>query len=239
MTWYFSRKEQYAVAVLLVAILGALLVLCYAYGRRDRQVATGPVFTPSAPAATASQPPEQLVVHVTGAVNKPDVYSFPAGARINDAIQRAGGARADGYPDALNRAEKLKDGEKICVPTKEEWTKATAQAPPPLTQTDSSSTAIATSPTRSSGASDSSAGKTSSATAAEPSGSAKLSQGKVSINTATKEQLMSVKGIGPVTAQHILDYRAQHGKFTDLSELLNISRIGPKTLEKLEPHLTL
>jgi competence protein ComEA len=57
--------------------------------------------------------------------------------------------------------------------------------------------------------------------------------GPVSLNTATAEQLDALPGIGPVTAQKIVDYRAQHGAFHSVDELDAISGIGPAKLEQL------
>ena len=48
----------------------------------------------------------------------------------------------------------------------------------------------------------------------------------VNINTATAEELETVTGIGPVLAQAILDYRAEHGDFQTLDELLEVRGIG-------------
>ncbi|MFL6107161.1 MAG: helix-hairpin-helix domain-containing protein [Marmoricola sp.] len=61
----------------------------------------------------------------------------------------------------------------------------------------------------------------------------------VSLNQATLEQLESLPGVGPVTAQKILDYRNAHGAFGSLDELLDVDGIGEKTLAQLSPHLTL
>ena len=63
--------------------------------------------------------------------------------------------------------------------------------------------------------------------------------GPVSLNQATLEQLESLPGVGPVTAQKILDYRTSHGAFGSLDELLDVDGIGEKTLAQLSPHLTL
>ena len=61
----------------------------------------------------------------------------------------------------------------------------------------------------------------------------------VNLNTATLDQLDSLPGVGPVTAQKILDWRTAHGAFTAIDELLEVDGIGEKTLADMAPHLTL
>lgn len=63
--------------------------------------------------------------------------------------------------------------------------------------------------------------------------------GLVNLNTATSEQLDTLPGVGPVTAQKILDWRAAHGAFASVDELLEIDGIGEKTLAEIAPHVTL
>ena len=60
----------------------------------------------------------------------------------------------------------------------------------------------------------------------------------VNLNTATAEELDTLPDIGPVTAQSILEWRQQNGGFTSVQELLEVDGIGPATLEKLTPHVT-
>jgi competence protein ComEA len=65
------------------------------------------------------------------------------------------------------------------------------------------------------------------------SGAEPAQTGPVHLNTATLEQLDALPGVGPVTAQKILDYRAQHGAFRSVDELDAIVGIGPARLDQL------
>lgn len=63
--------------------------------------------------------------------------------------------------------------------------------------------------------------------------------GKIPLNTATKEQLMTIKGIGETYAQRILDYREQIGEFTSLEQLMDIDGIGEGRYNSWVEYLTL
>ena len=59
--------------------------------------------------------------------------------------------------------------------------------------------------------------------------------GPVDLNTATAEQLEALPGVGPATSKAILAYRASHGRFRSVTELLEVPGIGPTKLEALRP----
>jgi competence protein ComEA len=61
----------------------------------------------------------------------------------------------------------------------------------------------------------------------------------VNINTADQAALEAIPDVGPVTAAAILEYRAQIGSFTSIDQLLDVSGIGPVTLENMRPYVTL
>ena len=60
----------------------------------------------------------------------------------------------------------------------------------------------------------------------------------VNINTASKDELIALPGIGPSKAQAILDYRAQHGGFKSVDELKDVKGIGAKRFEKLRAEVS-
>jgi competence protein ComEA len=67
-------------------------------------------------------------------------------------------------------------------------------------------------------------------------GSAAAADGIVNINTADTAALETLPGVGPATAKAIIDYRAEHGRFKSLDELLNVRGIGPSKLSQIKPH---
>ncbi|MCL4288317.1 MAG: ComEA family DNA-binding protein, partial [Thermoleophilia bacterium] len=76
--------------------------------------------TPVGSGAGAGPASGDVVVHVAGAVSDPGVYRLPAGSRVADALERAGGPAGRGRPDAINLAARLADGQQVVVPARGE-----------------------------------------------------------------------------------------------------------------------
>ena len=150
-------------------------------------------------ALPSSSKASELVVDVVGRVATPGVFTLPAGSRIIDAIAAAGGALPHTDLTALDLARKLSDGQEIFV----------GVAPP------------------SGAAAMSGGGVVGDDTDTEPVGSASSADPIVNINTATEAELETLPGVGAVTAQKILAWRTQHGHFTSVTQLQQVSGIGP------------
>ena len=120
---WIDRYKGLAVAALVVAVIaGGGLVAA-------RQ--TSPSALTIQPAAATPSAPVLLKVHVTGAVATPGVYTFKNGDRVEDAVAAAGGATADGNPNALNLAARLVDGQQVAVPRTGEPTSPAAAGSAP------------------------------------------------------------------------------------------------------------
>ena len=149
-----------------------------------------------------------LLVHVVGQVLHPAVVRLPPGARVLDAVQAAGGAKSSADLKHLNLARPVADGEQVVVPKPGE---AGAPAGVP-------------------GAGGAVTGATGQGSAGVGSGG-----GVVDLNTADASALDSLPGVGPVLSQRILDWRAQHGRFSSVDELGEVSGIGDKLLSQIGP----
>lgn len=192
----------------------------------------------------------KIMVYVRGAVNRPGVYQLEEDARIFRAIEAAGGFRADADTEWLNQAQPLFDGAMLTVSTREE-TAILRQAG----QTDGSGVLIS----GSSGLTDSQGtaagihqGNTGSVafrqapekngTSSWPStGSTANGSGgetRVNLNTAQREELMTLPGIGESKADSIIRYREEHGVFTSPEEIMNISGIKSAVYSKIRDRIT-
>jgi competence protein ComEA len=187
-----TRKQ---VAMLVVPIFALLVVAgsrLSSSGSAKAQPQARPLSVVNSGPTTAAPP---LVVHVVGAVRHSGLFRVKDGARIADAIARAGGATKKADLAAVNLAAPLVDGEQVLVPRR----LAPGEAPPP--------------------------------------GATPAAGQKVSLSSGTLDQLDELPGIGPVTAQKIIDWRATH-PLSSVDDLDAIPGIGPARVEQLRDLVT-
>ena len=190
---------------LALCVAGAVLMVVLGLGQL-RGRGGDPVAAPPGPAAIAVDDGDgggRLVIHVAGAVRRPGVYEFRSGARVDDAVQRAGGATRRADLGGLNLAAELEDGRQVLVPERARRASGGTAAP------------------------------------AAAAGTAPAPGQPLNLNTATLEQLDTLSGIGPLTAQKILDFREEQGGFGSVEELGEIPGIGDKRLASLREEVTL
>jgi competence protein ComEA len=160
-------------------------------------------------------------VHVAGAVKKPGVYTLPAWARVIDAVKKAGGAAANADTDGINLADRIQDGEQIRIPVRgrrvDLQTHRPAPEPLPVAATVGGR----------------GTGRYPFAQAEAPTAGAQ--PGTVDVNTAGREDLDRLPGVGPATADKIIAYRQEHGPFLQPEDLMNVKGIGPAKFERMRP----
>ena len=130
---------------------------------------------------------ESIIVDIDGAVEKPTMVELPGKSRLDDAIKAAGGLSKNADTTKINRAEVLRDGQKIYIPKK---------------------------------------------------GETNYENKSGNINSATDDELRTVKGIGPSMSEKILNYREKNGPFKKIEDLKKVDGIGEKTYEKIKNYLT-
>ena len=156
-----------------------------------------------------SPTPGPLRVDVAGAVHTPGVYTLPAASIIADAIAAAGGPADDADLDRVNKAVPLSDGMQVYVPHEAE-----AAAPQPVAPVPAKAAAAPLPETSAAEAGDSGA--------------------LLDLNTATLAELDTLPGVGPATAQRIIDGRP----YGSIEDLMRVKGIGQATFDKLKERIT-
>lgn len=142
--------------------------------------------------------PQTITVYISGAVHFPGTYAIPAGSRVEQALEYAGGLTEEANLERINLAKKLKDGSQVNAPARSQG-RASAKGSRRTTARGS---------------------------------------GPVNINTATLEELDSLPGVGPATAQKILDYREQH-RFSSIEDIMQVKGIGPAKFAQMKDSITI
>lgn len=153
----------------------------------------------------------EICVYVCGQVKHPGVYCLDADSRICDAIRLAGGLTGKAAAISVNQAEKMQDGQQIYIPSKKE----------------------AANNNGASGKTEGTADGGNSSGSTDTQGTS----GKVNINTAGKEELMTLTGIGEARAQAIIKYRETKGRFGSKEQLKEVEGIKDGIYGKLEDRI--
>jgi competence protein ComEA len=206
-----SRPTALVLASALLAVLVIAGSRLAQSGAADAPEVVAPLEPVTETAAGASPSArEAVVVHVVGAVRRPGLLRLRDGARVADALARAGGAKRSADLAAVNLAAPLVDGVQIFVPAR---SAGGARASPGVDAGADSGSAYSD-------------------------GTAVGVGRKLSLATATAEELDELPGVGPVTAQKILDYRFEHGPFRSVEDLDAVPGIGPTRVEQLRDLVT-
>ncbi|HFR3407969.1 TPA: helix-hairpin-helix domain-containing protein [Streptococcus suis] len=212
---YIEMLKEYKWQIALPAVAGLLMATFLIFSQPAKSDQTGLTDFPQTEQASSSQEQteetsteeseelSQLTVDVKGAVEKPGLYTLEAGARVNDAVEAAGGLTSQADPKSINLAQKLSDEAVVYVASKDENISVVA-----------------------------------STTASSAMSPEEKSTSLVNLNTATEADLQTISGIGAKRAADIIAYREANGGFKSVNDLNNVSGIGDKTMESIQPYVT-
>ena len=167
-----------------------------------------------------SIPEEKYYVDIKGYVKKPGVYEVSKTSIVNDCLKLAGGLLKNADTTTINLSKPVSAAMVIYVPKKTEVIKSTTDKTTTTTTEIPNNAAI---PDNSNTSSDTS--------------STTLNL-KINLNTASKEELTKLSGIGEAKAQDIIDYRNTNGSFKTIEEIKNISGIGDALFAKIKDNIS-
>ena len=203
----------------------------------DPQEADGTGTAGEAPADGAdSGEPELIYVFVCGAVAQEGVYELPAGSRVYQAVEAAGGYAADADTSYINQADPVTDAQKLEIPTVEEAEKLREEA------------ALAAESRQAETDAESGSGPDGAAAGYANNGAGQVNNGAgqaddaaarlININTADEAALQTLPGIGAAKAASIVRYREANGGFSSIEEIKKVSGIGDITYENIKGCIT-
>ena len=203
----------------------------------DPQEADGTGTAGEAPADGAdSGEPELIYVFVCGAVAQEGVYELPAGSRVYQAVEAAGGYAADADTSYINQADPVTDAQKLEIPTVEEAEKLREEA------------ALAAENRQAETDAESGSGPDGAAAGYANNGAGQVNNGAgqaddaaarlININTADEATLQTLPGIGAAKAASIVRYREANGGFSSIEEIKKVSGIGDITYENIKGCIT-
>ncbi|MCA9952215.1 MAG: helix-hairpin-helix domain-containing protein [Anaerolineales bacterium] len=165
---------------------------------------------PPEPTATPepTSTPGPIKVFVNGAVIVENTYTLPPDSRVEAAIEAAGGFAPDANRSVINLAQSLDDGMQVYVPTLTE-----DPGEPPIVvmpRSGGSDTILDTA----------------------------VTNGIININTADANALESLPGVGPSTAEKILEYREANGPFTTIEDIMQVPGIGEGKFAEMQNFIT-
>ena len=195
-----SLKKNISIIIMLVAILIIGIVL---YKKEEGTHDVQNIFDEienniNVVESVVTEETKQIAVHITGEVKKSGVIYLKEGSRIIDAIEKAGGTTKNADLGKVNLAYVLQDGQKVYIPNKKNNASVYISENSGQDVIDNGNTNTKTENKRK----------------------------KININTANKEELQSISGIGPALAEKIVSYRNSNGKFKKVEDLKNVNGIG-------------
>lgn len=232
--FYYVRKYWKYALILLCALIVFLGVYLY---YEDNNVTTSSIKKLNDPKDENKSDAKTVFVDIKGAVNTPGVYELEVGKRVIDVIKKAGGLTENANTININLSKKLTDEMYVVVYTKNEiseYKKNNGNVIDNSKITCASNECICPDVNNDACINKNDNTKSNSSSSKETD----LKDAKISINNASKEELMSLSGIGDAKADAIIAYRQENGLFKSIEDIKNVSGIGDAIFEKIKNNIT-
>lgn len=222
----FNKKQKVIIGIIISIVFVAIGIYVYWSDNNENTLDYDKIleynsYHQESVKAEKNETSNEIAVHVSGAVNVEGVFFLNEGARIKDAIEKAGGVSEDADISQINLAYLLEDGMKIYIPSKSETAEENEQ------ELDNTNKYVITS-----------SGNKNDIISSENQNNKSTSSQKVNINTANQAQLETIPGVGSATAQKIISYRNENGKFSTIEDIKNVSGIGDSKFNKMKDLIT-
>lgn len=204
-----DKKTLIKILSVVLILLAALILRIHDQGKADITIETADTSAESEYSDRNNDISEdnnnaetaQIFVDIGGEVKKPGVYQVSENTRLFQVIEMAGGLTEYADADHVNRASFVEDGQKIIIPVKgSEYANGSDLA-------------------------------------SEYADSIIPDEGLININTASADELKTLTGIGDVTAEKIIEYRSSKA-FKSKEDIMSVDGIGSKTYEKIKDRIT-
>lgn len=176
----------------------------------------------------------RIIVYVCGAVTQAGVYDVKNGARVIDAIYKAGGMTEDAASEYINLASTVEDGQKIYIPTIHEIEEAIGSGENESAYIYAKTGDLITNDANNSR--NSKGGNNSGGTNAS-NADTKQNELTININTASASELTQIPGIGESKAQKIIAYREDNGGFSSIEDIMFIPGIKEGMFNKIKDYI--
>lgn len=236
MTLRYRYRKQIIISFLIILTLSLTGVGIYKfYPKNEKEEKTEILVTKKSEKASDNKTTEttkennieEIMVDVKGFVNSPGIYKLKKDSRVIDAINTAGGVTAEGDTSVLNLSKKLEDEMVIIVysytqvanfkEVKKEENLIQQECQKGINEVENDACIEENNEDT----------------------EETTENKKVSINTGTLEELMTLEGVGESKAKAIIEYRETNGNFNSIEDLLNVSGIGESLLAKIKENITL
>ena len=212
-----KENLKYIIPGVILVILSIVIVILYYPKEEEKEVKITQKELPK----KEEKEDKYLFVDIKGAVNNPGVYKLKEDSRVIDVINESGGLKENADTSIINLSKKIIDEMVIIIYTKEDIQKYKENISTKKIEEEIKKEIVSIDKNNK----------------AEISTNKEISS-KVNINTATKEELQKLSGIGESKAEAIIKYREEKGPFEKIEDIKNVSGIGESAFEKIKENIT-